>query len=76
MSRRVYTSCLVIGGASLGLIAVSFMYIMVIIIFTSRRLPPAPPLGMWIGLLGLYVAGFIAAVWHVASGDWRKWFDT
>ena len=73
MSRHVYMGCLTIGIASVGLIALSFMYVMAVIIFTAPRLPPAPPLGMWVGLLGLYVAGFAAVACHILSGDWRKW---
>lgn len=37
--------------------------------------PFAPPLGLWMGLAGLYIAGLVGFSAFVISGDWRKHFS-
>lgn len=54
--------CKIGGGASVALVALSFMYVFIVMIFS--RGAPMPPVTMFIGLFGIFAFG---GIWIAAK---------
>lgn len=62
--------CVLIGGCSAILLALSFLYVCgEIIISGMKGPPPGPPLTIFMALFGIFSAGLIYAGAHLIKGD-------
>jgi hypothetical protein len=59
--------CKILAGCSVVLMALSFMYVCIVIIFEHHT--PGPPPTMFMGLFGIFAAGLLYAGTHLLVGD-------